>query len=120
MSSLEKACPLLLGLISDTPWDRKFVESFLLCNQSSFFGAKQTSLLLLIEKYINISSPRAESGEDTTIDLPARAIYANLQFQLGKVEIARQLQKQVEQDLPKYAATYPSEDLSRISVFIDF
>jgi len=120
VSSLEKACPLLPSLISNTPWDGKFVESFLLCNQSNFFGTKQTLLLLLIEKYINISFPRAESDEDTTIDLPARAIYANLQFQLGKVEIARQLQKQIQQDMPNYAATYPAEDLSRISVFIDF
>jgi hypothetical protein len=120
VSSLEKACPLLPSLISNTPWEGKFVESFLLCNQSNFFGTKQTLLLLLIEKYINISFPRAGSDEDTTIDLPARAIYANLQFQLGKVEIARQLQKQIQQDMPNYAATYPAEDLSRISVFIDF
>ena len=121
VSSLEKACPLLPGLISSTPWEGKFVESFLLCHDSNFFGTKQTSLLLLIEKYVNVSFPQAKSGEETTsADLPARAIYANLQFQLGEVEIARQLKKLIESDLPYYEATYPGQSLTRITNLLGF
>jgi len=121
--SPESACTLLPTLISRTPWESKFVEAYLICSKQNFYRVDKTSSLKLIEKYIDISFPREKSGQSTTsADLPARAIFANLQFQLGKVEEARLLQKQIELDLPSYAAKYPAEtqNFSRVTTQIDF
>jgi hypothetical protein len=121
--SPESACTLLPTLVSRTPWESKFVETYLICSKQNFYRVDQTSTLKLIEKFIDISFPREKSGQSTTsADLPARAIFANLQFQLGKVEEARLLQKQIELDLPSYAAKYPAEtqNFSRVTTQIDF
>jgi hypothetical protein len=119
--SREKACPLLPDLILSTPWVSKFVESFLLCVGSGFYDGDQNSELRLIEKYIKFSFPQAALGENTTAaDLPAKAVYANLQFQLGNVNEARRLQDQLILELPSYKATYPAEDLSRITTLLNF
>lgn len=121
--SPESACTLLPTLVSRTPWESKFVETYLVCVKQDFYRIDQTSSLKLIEKYIDISFPREKSGQSTTsADLPARAIFANLQFQLGKVEEARLLKKQIELELPSYAAKYPAEtqNFSRVTTQIDF
>ncbi len=121
VSTPENSCPLLPGLISSTPWQSKYVENFLLCAGSGLYDEDQDPLLRLIAKYIATSFPRAENGEATTsADLPARAVYANLQFQLGNVKEARLLKQQIELDLPNFEATYPGQSLSRIKNLLVF
>lgn len=117
----ESACPILPTLVLTTPWDSKFVESFLLCVGSGFYNSNQITELKLIEKYIDTSFPQAKVGETTTsADLPARAVNASLQFQLGRVKEAKLLQKQIELDLPGYKSTYPAESISRITNLLKF
>jgi hypothetical protein len=121
VSSPKSACPLLPGLISSTPWDSEFVKSFLLCAGSGSYNGNQVSLLMLIEKYIEVSFPQAVSGEEASgAGLLARAVYANLQYQLGKVNEARLLQKQVNLDLPGYEANYPAGIFSEIAIMNSF
>jgi O-antigen ligase len=121
VSSRESACPLLPSLIAVTPWQSNIVENFLFCVGNGLNYEDQISLLKLIEKYIAVSFPLAKTGEATTsTDLPARALYANLQFQLGKVKEARILKQQIELDLPDFEAAFPNEDSSRITSLLDF
>ena len=120
LTPLNNSCPLLPTLIATTPWESTFVDKYLLCAESGYYGSNQTSLLMLIEEFIDISFPRAKGGELTSPDLLARAVYANLQFQLGMVEVARALRKQLILDISEYANSNPAEDLSRITSVIDF
>jgi len=121
VESPDSACPILPTLVSTTPWESKFVESFLLCVGRGFYNSNQITELKLIEKYIDTSFPQAKVGETTTsADLPARAVNASLQFQLGRVKEAKLLKKQIELDLPGYKSTYPAESLSRITNLLKF
>lgn len=121
VTSLEKACPLLPSLLSITPWTGLFVESFLMCIGNGSYYENQVSLLASIEKYMEISFPRAKTGEEaTSADLHARAVYANLQYRLGNVNEAIVLKKQIALDLPRYETKYPGENFSQISILINF
>jgi hypothetical protein len=74
----------------------------------------------LIEKYIDISFPKTRDNQVSVVNLKARAIYAHLQFQLGKIEIARLLQKQIINDLNTFKNADPNIDVSEVNNHLKF
>ena len=120
VTSPKNSCPLLPTLIENTAWDRLFVEQYIFCIDQGYFGSEKNSLLQLIEKYIDISFPKTRDNQVSVVNLKARAIYAHLQFQLGKIEIARLLQKQIINDLNTFKNADPNIDVSEVNNHLKF
>jgi hypothetical protein len=109
VTSPKNSCPLLPTLIENTAWDRLFVEQYIFCIDQGYFGSEKNSLLQLIEKYIDISFPKTRDNQVSV-----------LQFQLGKIEIARLLQKQIINDLNTFKNADPNIDVSEVNNHLKF
>lgn len=120
VSSSKNSCPLLPSLLQNTPWESTFVENYIYCIDEGYFGAEKKSLLKLIERYISVSFPISKENEVSPTNLKSRAVYAHLQFQLGKIELARLLQQQTSRDLKEFEVENPYIEISMIGKLLNF
>jgi len=120
VTSLESSCFLQAKLITNTPWQKDIVESYLDCLKLGYKDESYQSQLTLVKRYLNFSYPAISNAETTFESMLARAVRARLEFELGDPDLANSLKIEIEKDIRIFNSINPGNDLSRIISKLDY